>query len=137
MCFCQSAAENYRVTQTPFDRPFDERPFVDLLNSKSSRWASVVYVTAPTGGGRTQILGVAQMVSAIVKTRGAPAMRLQQGRSLFSVIITSVLLAGLFSAAASAAPKGKVNWSACFRDFGPFQCASVGVPLDHDDPNGA
>ena len=42
MCFCQSAAENYRVTQTPFDRPFDERPFVDLLNSKSSRWGGGV-----------------------------------------------------------------------------------------------
>ena len=65
-------------------------------------------------------------------------MRLQQSRSLFRAIIPSVLLAGLFgSVPASAAPKGKVNWSACFQDFGPFQCASVGVPLDYDDPNGA
>jgi pimeloyl-ACP methyl ester carboxylesterase len=65
-------------------------------------------------------------------------MRVRRCRSLFSAIITAVLLAGLFGwAPASAAPEGKVNWSACFQDFGPFQCASVGVPLDYDDPNGA
>jgi pimeloyl-ACP methyl ester carboxylesterase len=35
-----------------------------------------------------------------------------------------------------ASPPG-VAWSPCFHDFGPFQCATVPVPLDHDKPNGA
>ena len=65
-------------------------------------------------------------------------MRVRGCRSLFRAVITAVLLAGLFGwAPASAAPKANVNWSACFQDFGPFQCASVSVPLDYDDPNGA
>ena len=65
-------------------------------------------------------------------------MGVRRGRSLFVAVITATLLAGTLSwAPALGAPKGKAVWSACFRDFGPFQCAAVGVPLDYDSPNGA
>jgi pimeloyl-ACP methyl ester carboxylesterase len=43
-----------------------------------------------------------------------------------------------FAASAGAAPLGsKVSWSPCYRDFGPFECGTVQVPLDHDEPGGA
>ena len=38
---------------------------------------------------------------------------------------------------ADAAPQAKANWSPCFRASGPFQCATVGVPLDYDQPDAA
>ncbi len=64
-------------------------------------------------------------------------MSARRRRSLFVAVISTVLLAGVAGwAPAVAAPKSKTNWSACFRDFGPFECASVGVPLDYDQPNG-
>ena len=65
-------------------------------------------------------------------------MRAHAPRSSFAATILAALLAclGAWSPAA-AAPTDKAIWSACFRDFGPFQCASVGVPLDYDNPNGA
>jgi pimeloyl-ACP methyl ester carboxylesterase len=57
---------------------------------------------------------------------------------LFVAVVTTVLLAGVVGwAPAAAAPKSKVNWSACFQAFGPFECGSVRVPLDYDQPNGA
>ncbi len=31
----------------------------------------------------------------------------------------------------------KVNWSACYQDFGPFECGIVHVPLDYDHPDEA
>jgi pimeloyl-ACP methyl ester carboxylesterase len=39
--------------------------------------------------------------------------------------------------AIAAPPKPKVAWSPCYRDFGPFGCGTVQVPLDHNDPGGA
>ncbi len=37
-----------------------------------------------------------------------------------------------------AAPgKPKIAWSPCYKQFGPFQCGTVQVPLDYDSPNGA
>ena len=43
---------------------------------------------------------------------------------------------GLFAGKASAAPlQPKANWSPCYRELGfPFECASVQVPLDYNDP---
>jgi len=38
---------------------------------------------------------------------------------------------------AGAAPQAKANWSPCYQAFGPFQCATVGVPLDYDQPDAA
>jgi pimeloyl-ACP methyl ester carboxylesterase len=59
-------------------------------------------------------------------------------RSLFAAVVTTALLAGAIGwAPATAAPKATTHWSACFRDFGPFQCAAVSVPLDYDKPNGS
>ncbi|MGE5221767.1 MAG: alpha/beta hydrolase [Omnitrophica WOR_2 bacterium] len=38
----------------------------------------------------------------------------------------------------AASPVPKVNWTACYREFGyPFECGIVQVPLDYSDPNGA
>lgn len=45
---------------------------------------------------------------------------------------------GLFAVSAGAAPlTPKIAWNPCYRDFGPFECGTVQVPLDHDDPGGA
>jgi hypothetical protein len=55
-------------------------------------------------------------------------------------VAAALLLAGLVAGpagSADAAPKATAAWSSCFRANGPFQCASVGVPLDYDRPNGA
>ena len=65
-------------------------------------------------------------------------MSARRRRSFVVSVATALLLAGLGAwAPAAAAPTGKANWSACFRDFGPFQCATVSVPLDYDKPGGA
>jgi pimeloyl-ACP methyl ester carboxylesterase len=65
-------------------------------------------------------------------------MSTRRGRSFIVAVATAVLLAGFGAwAPAAAAPSGKAIWSPCFRDFGPFECATVGVPLDYDNPSGA
>jgi hypothetical protein len=47
-------------------------------------------------------------------------------------------IAVLVSRLAGAAPTlSKGNWSPCYKTFGPFQCGTVQVPLDHDNPTGA
>ncbi len=38
--------------------------------------------------------------------------------------------------APAAAPASNLNWSPCYRAFGPLQCTTVQVPLDYDNPNG-
>jgi pimeloyl-ACP methyl ester carboxylesterase len=44
---------------------------------------------------------------------------------------------GFTAGGASAAPtKPKIAWSNCYQDLGPFQCGTVQVPLDYDQPNG-
>jgi pimeloyl-ACP methyl ester carboxylesterase len=59
-------------------------------------------------------------------------------RSLFAAALTAVLLGTLVaSGPVAAAPGDKAVWSACFRTLGPFECASVSVPLDYDNPSGA
>ncbi len=35
-----------------------------------------------------------------------------------------------------AAAPADVRWSACHRSFGPFECTTVRVPLDYDEPRG-
>jgi pimeloyl-ACP methyl ester carboxylesterase len=37
---------------------------------------------------------------------------------------------------AAGAPPAKIAWSKCFAQFGQFQCGTVQVPLDYDQPNG-
>jgi pimeloyl-ACP methyl ester carboxylesterase len=65
-------------------------------------------------------------------------MGFRRGRWLAMGISSVVVLGGLSAWEPSVpAPSAKANWSSCFRDFGPFQCAKVRVPLDYDKPNGA
>jgi pimeloyl-ACP methyl ester carboxylesterase len=65
-------------------------------------------------------------------------MGIWQRRVLGASAASIVVLAGLTAWTPSmAAPTGKANWSPCFRSEGPFECATVGVPLDYDKPNGA
>jgi len=65
-------------------------------------------------------------------------MRIRTRHHLIVVVATVLALGGLGATEQSvAAPTGKVNWSPCFRAEGPFQCATVGVPLDYDQPGGA
>jgi pimeloyl-ACP methyl ester carboxylesterase len=43
---------------------------------------------------------------------------------------------GFTTGSASAAPT-KIAWNKCYSDLGPFQCGTLQVPLDYDQPNGA
>ena len=58
---------------------------------------------------------------------------------LFLVAVALLSLIVVFSAApAQAAPAPKINWSPCFKDFGPsYECAIVQVPLDYSKPKKA
>ena len=58
------------------------------------------------------------------------------------LVIAAMLLtalAGLRAAPAGAAPpQPKANWSPCYKDYGDaFECATVQVPLDYDNPGTA
>jgi pimeloyl-ACP methyl ester carboxylesterase len=44
--------------------------------------------------------------------------------------------AGVFAGGA-AAGSAAIGWSKCYSQLGPFQCGTVQVPLDYDNPNGA
>ena len=41
------------------------------------------------------------------------------------------------AAGGATAGTGKISWSKCFSQFGPFECGTVQVPLDYDQPNGS
>jgi pimeloyl-ACP methyl ester carboxylesterase len=47
-----------------------------------------------------------------------------------------LVCAGALGRTAGASPT-KVAWSKCYAQLGPFQCGTVQVPLDYDQPNGA
>jgi pimeloyl-ACP methyl ester carboxylesterase len=49
-------------------------------------------------------------------------------------LITLALVLGVGSQSGTAAP-GKIAWSPCFKDLGPFQCGTLQVPLDYDTPS--
>lgn len=42
---------------------------------------------------------------------------------------------GAIAEKAGASP-GHIAWSRCYQQFGPFQCGTLQVPLDYDQPNG-
>src|SRR5215217_3394861 len=66
------------------------------------------------------------------RSRGKPAMI-----GAIGVLVATVLAwSGLTAGAAAAAP-GRVAWSDCHAKLGPFQCGTVQVPLDYDQPDGA
>ena len=57
-----------------------------------------------------------------------------------SRIVLTLVLAffALGSQQAAAAPtKPKVSWSPCFKAIGHYECGTVQVPLDYDEPSGA
>jgi pimeloyl-ACP methyl ester carboxylesterase len=57
---------------------------------------------------------------------------------LVALVVGLALALGMGGEQSAAAPgEPKVAWSPCYKDFGPFECGSVQVPLDYDSPNGA
>ena len=55
--------------------------------------------------------------------------------SFFAVLILLGLFLSPLNGAALAAPRTpKVAWSPCYREFGPFECGTVQVPLDYSHP---
>lgn len=56
-------------------------------------------------------------------------------RGGFACFALLCVCAGVTAGGATAGP-GKIAWSKCFAQFGPFECGTVQVPLDYDEPNG-
>ena len=59
-----------------------------------------------------------------------------------AIILLAVIIPGLpatvnVADVAAAPAKANIAWSTCYRQFGPFECGTVQVPLDYDSPNGA
>jgi pimeloyl-ACP methyl ester carboxylesterase len=59
---------------------------------------------------------------------------MRKGRYL--VALAAAIAVYAFAAGGAAAGLSKVSWSKCFAQLGPFQCGTVQVPLDYDQPNG-
>ena len=60
-------------------------------------------------------------------------------RKLSAAIVCAALVcvcAGALGRSAAASPSA-IAWSKCFSQIGPFQCGTMQVPLDYDNPNGA
>jgi pimeloyl-ACP methyl ester carboxylesterase len=57
-------------------------------------------------------------------------------RATMAAVAFVCLCASAAAGEASAAP-GKIAWSKCFSQIGPFECGTVQVPLDYDSPSGA
>lgn len=64
-------------------------------------------------------------------------------RAVRSVVALALVAATgvVGQAPAGAAGRGTVNWNECYRDVGAefgvrYECATIGVPLDHDRPSG-
>src|SRR5215210_6210222 len=56
-----------------------------------------------------------------------------------AVCLLLCLAFGFAADESAAAPpsKSKIGWSSCSQSFGPFECGTVQVPLDYDEPAGA
>lgn len=59
----------------------------------------------------------------------------RQVRIAAIVVLAFTCVSFVLTSPASAGPS-KVSWSKCFAQFGPFECGTVQVPLDYDEPNG-
>jgi pimeloyl-ACP methyl ester carboxylesterase len=57
-------------------------------------------------------------------------------RGAFACAALVCVCAGAAAGSATAGP-GKIAWSKCYAQMGPFECGTVQVPLDYDAPNGA
>jgi pimeloyl-ACP methyl ester carboxylesterase len=59
-------------------------------------------------------------------------------RPVLTILILFGLCLGLGGEVVLAAPViPKIAWSPCYREYGPFECGTVQVPLDYSRPNGA
>jgi pimeloyl-ACP methyl ester carboxylesterase len=56
-------------------------------------------------------------------------------RAAFACAALMCVCAGAAAGGAAAGP-GKIAWSKCYSQMGPFECGTVQVPLDYDSPNG-
>jgi pimeloyl-ACP methyl ester carboxylesterase len=58
---------------------------------------------------------------------------------LFAAFVCAFLLAGLIGppTASAGGPRSTLAWTACYVEFGPFECATLSVPLDYDRPDGS
>ena len=54
-----------------------------------------------------------------------------------SMVVCAGVLVGSASASSASASPAKIAWSKCYAALGPFQCGTVQVPLDYNNPNGA
>jgi pimeloyl-ACP methyl ester carboxylesterase len=57
-------------------------------------------------------------------------------RAAIALVVTALVCAGAAAGGAAAGP-GKIAWSKCYVQLGPFECGTVQVPLDYDSPAGA
>ncbi len=67
---------------------------------------------------------------------------LQCNRAVLAFVagLAFLLLVGSALAGAAtrrAADQGVASWTPCYQQFGPFECATVDVPVDYDNPSGA
>src|SRR5215208_382572 len=53
------------------------------------------------------------------------------------VLVAGMLVASGLAAGGAVAAPSSVAWSTCHAELGPFQCGTVQVPLDYDQPDGA
>src|SRR5215218_8480714 len=53
------------------------------------------------------------------------------------VLVAAMLVWSGVAAGGAVAASSHVAWSKCHAQLGPFQCATVQVPLDYDQPDGA
>ena len=60
-------------------------------------------------------------------------------RAFMALCVLVFVAVGMGAGEAAAAPpvKSNLQWNKCFQAEGPFQCATVQVPLDHDQPEPA
>ena len=61
-------------------------------------------------------------------------MRRRNSQVLWGAVLTALVIV-LWPGQATAAPT-KIAWSKCFAQNGPFQCGTLQVPLDYDQPQG-
>src|SRR5919197_1011403 len=77
------------------------------------------------------------LTSPLERRRVGPSTgRIEMARLRVLLVLVALLCAGATAGEASAGT-GKIAWSKCYSQMGPFECGTVQVPLDYDQPNGA
>ena len=65
------------------------------------------------------------------------AREMPKVRAVVALVAAMFAWVGITAGGGAAASKPSVGWSKCYAQLGPFQCGTVQVPLDYDQPNGA